>query len=173
MTDTATKQCPFCAETILAQAVVCKHCGRELNRPAPVVPTGPSDRQLIEQEVAKYAGQGYRVVSQTETAAQVAKPKKWNAAGIILFVLLPLIGWLLWSPLIYVVILGVILVVADYALKKEELVYISAAPLRPKAAGAPGHPHVVRLRDSSFCSACDKGVRPDATACKHCGATFA
>lgn len=26
-----TKRCPFCAEEILAQAIVCKHCGRELD----------------------------------------------------------------------------------------------------------------------------------------------
>lgn len=26
----ANKSCPFCAETILAEAVVCKHCGRDL-----------------------------------------------------------------------------------------------------------------------------------------------
>lgn len=25
-----TRECPFCAETILAKAKVCKHCGREI-----------------------------------------------------------------------------------------------------------------------------------------------
>jgi hypothetical protein len=28
-----TKRCPFCAEEILAQALVCKHCGRDLEQP--------------------------------------------------------------------------------------------------------------------------------------------
>lgn len=36
MNDAATKTCPFCAEDILAAAVVCKHCRRDLPRPAPV-----------------------------------------------------------------------------------------------------------------------------------------
>ena len=25
-----TKECPFCAETIKARAVVCKHCGKDV-----------------------------------------------------------------------------------------------------------------------------------------------
>jgi hypothetical protein len=31
--EAATKQCPFCAERILAAAVLCKHCGSKLVEP--------------------------------------------------------------------------------------------------------------------------------------------
>lgn len=34
-TDTARK-CPFCAELIKVEAIVCKHCGRDIEQPKPV-----------------------------------------------------------------------------------------------------------------------------------------
>lgn len=35
-----TKRCPFCAEDIKRDAIVCKHCGRDL--PRAEAPTGPA-----------------------------------------------------------------------------------------------------------------------------------
>jgi len=47
------KKCPFCAEDIRAEAVVCRHCNRDIAQaPAQVV---PSSAQIVQQGVAKDA----------------------------------------------------------------------------------------------------------------------
>ncbi len=65
------KKCPFCAEEILDEAVVCKHCGRDLNAPQPKDLAILKDK--LEETVRKYLTHDYELVSKTDTNAIVER----------------------------------------------------------------------------------------------------
>jgi hypothetical protein len=102
------------------------------SQPAPP-PSIEANRHLLEREIERLTKQGWQVVSQTETSAQVRKGKQWSRLGVLLFVVLPLLGGCLWYPLFGVALFGLILVIADYLLSKEQLKYITVEQLEQKA----------------------------------------
>lgn len=55
-------------------------------------------RNVLEQEIQRYVRSGYRVMSQTETSAQLVKPKKFHlllAIILLLAMVLPFVIYLL------------------------------------------------------------------------------
>ncbi len=66
--DGETRPCPYCAETIRAQAIVCRFCGRDLVAPM-AVETSPAD--LDEAEKQQLAG----LLSEQETEAPAGDPR--------------------------------------------------------------------------------------------------
>jgi hypothetical protein len=74
------------------------------NQSASVYPVSASGltieqrREILQREINKYLRQGYRVISQTDTTAQLVKPKEFSCLWFLINALL-LIGWifyLLW-----------------------------------------------------------------------------
>lgn len=126
--ETPTKQCPYCAETIKAQAVVCRFCGRELGTSAHLDSLRSEqealaeDRRLIEDYVRERTAQGWQVISRTDNSVQLRKPKQMSGCLVILgVVLLVAFGAGL-------IVLG--LAVVDYMSQKEQVIFVTADDIR-------------------------------------------
>lgn len=173
------RSCPHCGAAAIGNMRFCVSCNREM------FPHGPTDRDLLDKEISDYTRAGWRLMSQTETAFQVLKPKEWSQAGLALFVFLPALGGVillaflsplsssLWNLLFGVALLGFLGVFGAYAAKNDELRYITVQNLRNAAAldafHASGKAQIVKdPKGQTLCSACRKTIRTDATTCKHC-----
>ena len=77
------------------------------NQPQPI----ESRRAALQARINHYLSQGYRVVSQTDTTAQLVRPKSFSCLIAALSFLLLVVGFILY--LIY------------YASKKDDTVYLS------------------------------------------------
>ena len=66
-------------------------------------------RAILQREINSYIRRGFRVVSQTDTTAQLVKPKHFS---------------LFWAIILTFLIVGIILYLLYYLTKRDEVVYL-------------------------------------------------
>lgn len=71
----------------------------------------PKDDAPLQEHIDWYVGQGYQVISQTETSAQLVKRKRFSVMWALLWTLVVLVGFFVY--LLY------------YLVKKDQGVYLS------------------------------------------------
>lgn len=86
----------------------------------------PIDQRALDWYIAGATQRGYRVVSRTDTSVQLVKPKEWNITLLVLLVLLPVIGGFFWRPLWGIALIGGVIVIVNYVMRKDELEYVTA-----------------------------------------------
>ncbi len=73
----------------------------------------PGASKPLQEHINWYVGQGYQITAQTETSAQLVKPKQFSLIWALL--------WLL------VVGVGIFVYLAYYIAKKDKAVYLSVS----------------------------------------------
>ena len=109
--------CPRCGQLNTSMRKTCKQCGVDLaealGESEPEVSSAIQSEKL-EQNIAQYVRQGYRVMSRTEKSAQLMRPKEFSFFAALLWFLVFGVGLLIY--------------IFYYLAKSDNVVYLRVTP---------------------------------------------
>lgn len=120
-----TKECPYCAETIKRAAKVCRFCGRDLE--------AEQSPDLLDKAITRYTSKGWQIISQSDTAIHLKKPKAWSMLLIVGGLISTLVGFF-FPPLLIIGIGALLLSVLDHVIRSEKTLHITLNQLQDGTA---------------------------------------